>query len=347
MVVGGGGLGAPGTKIVKQQNEKSELWIYIKQAVFGAIAFDVMIGLVLALLLCIGWPALFLVWAGASWLIALVCRYAVADILARRRLIRAFAISLFVSFAVFAPTWWQALTCRGVFLDLLRQVVKPLCLPYWAYGGLLVMWFIGALKGRGKLVAAFIGACLLLLVVYSAGFGGVDWQPMIVRLRYITPVFLLSPILFSGVLGVVMLKEMLLPNLDVTLTPFKYAEWVEAGGLFGVLIPKLKRAVPMPRIRITESSRDGLQQRICDLPNDEQCRAFYQSVLNGSPFSYQTAKMNRVRFNSLIRDPFLERDLAVWKSPSSRQQGLELTEKGKRWLTGILTGKPLEDWEDD
>ena len=173
MVVGGG-LGAPGTKIIKQQNEKSELWIYIKQAAIGAVAFDVMIALVLALLLCVGWPALFLVWGGVSWLTHIALRYAVADVLARRRLTRAFIISFFVSFAVFSPTWWQAITGRGVFVALLRQVVQPLCLPYWVYGGLLVVWFLGALKERGKLVAGFIGACLLLFVIYNAGFGGVD-----------------------------------------------------------------------------------------------------------------------------------------------------------------------------
>ena len=346
MVVGGGGLGAPGTKIVKQQNEKSELWIYIKQAVFGAIAFDVMIGLVLALLLCIGWPALFLVWAGASWLIALVCRYAVADILARRRLIRAFAISLFVSFAVFAPTWWQALTCRGVFLDLLRQVVKPLCLPYWAYGGLLVMWFIGALKGRGKLVAAFIGACLLLLVVYSAGFGGVDWQPMIVRLRYITPVFLLSPILFSGVLGVVMLKEMLLPNLDVTLTPFKWGEWVEAGGILGVLKPRIKVAPPIQRVRIEESANGGRTLYSYDLPNDERAIEFYRAVLGGALFSYQTAKIRRERFNRAYKEPCLEHGYIVPEHPGNPRSAMALTDKGRAALKKIVAGDVLADWEE-
>jgi hypothetical protein len=342
-----GGFGAPGTRITKRQDEKSELWIYVKQAVMGAAAIDVMVFFILLLLLSVGWPSLALLAFGLVWIVRLVAKHAIQDVLARKRLVRAIVISICISFLVFAPYWWDWLIGRGEMLKVIGMAIAPLFLPYWVYAGLLVFWFLAALKKHGKLTAAFICAMLLLYAVYAAGFGDVDFAPIAKRIRFVSPLFLLSPILFSGVLGVVMLKEMLLPNFDITLSAIPYKEYVEAGGIFGVLAPKIKNLWPtkLERIRLEMVSNGGHTEKYTDWPYDERSRMFYQAVDAGESFTYRTAGMGRNRFNKLLRDPFLENDLAVWIDEQHPQQGIELTDYGKQVVHSLATGTPLPEYE--
>ena len=343
----GGGIGT-GTRITKRQDEKSELWIYVKQAVMGAVAVDVMVFFILLLLLAVGWPSLALLAVGLVWLIKIITRAAIQDVAARKRMFRALVISIVVSFLIFAPYWWDWLIGRSEILNVIGMAIAPLFLPYWAYVGLLVFWFVGALKKHGKLVAGFIIAMLLLYAVYAAGFGDVDWAPIAKRIRFVLPLFLLSPILFSGVLGVVMLKEMLLPNLDYTLAPIEYPEYVEAGGVLGLIVPKIKNLWPskVPRVRLEDMSNNGHTEQYYYLPNDEQAKEFYRSVLGGALFSYQTARMKRERFNKIIKEPALDHGLIELENPESPTSRSLLTEKGRLRLQAIIDGNFVPDWED-
>ena len=344
----GGGIGT-GTRITKRQDEKSELWIYVKQAVMGAVAVDVMVFFILLLLLAVGWPSLALLAVGLVWLIKIITRAAIQDVAARKRMFRALVISIVVSFLIFAPYWWDWLIGRSEILNVIGMAIAPLFLPYWAYVGLLVFWFVGALKKHGKLVAGFIIAMLLLYAVYAAGFGDVDWAPIAKRIRFVLPLFLLSPILFSGVLGVVMLKEMLLPNLDYTLAPIKYNEYVEAGGALGLIVPKIKSPWPakVERIRLEMVSNGGHTEQYSDWPGDEKARAFYAAVDGGASFTYRTAKMGAKRFDKLLRDPFLNYDppLAVWKDEDAHEQGVDLTDWGMQTIHSLATGTPLPEYK--
>lgn len=344
-----GGYGAPGTRITKRQDEKSELWIYVKQALMGAVAVDVMVFFILLLLLAVGWPSLALLAAGLVWIVKLVTHAAIQDIAARKRMFRALVISIVVSFLVFAPYWWDWLIGRSDMLKLIGMAIAPLFLPYWVYAGLLVFWFFGALKKHGKLVAGFVVAMLLLYAVYAAGFGDIDWMPIARRIRFVSPLFLLSPILFSGVLGVVMLKEMLLPNFDITLAAISYKDYVEAGGLLGIITPKIKTlwGDKQERIQLEMISNDGHTRQYSNWPGDEKAKAFYSAVDNGASFTYRTAKMGAKRFDRLLRDPFLnyEPPLAEWKDKDAHEQGVVLTDWGLQTIHALATGTPLPEYE--
>lgn len=343
------GIGAPGTRITKAQSEGSELWIYIKQATIGAVAFNVILALVLLTLLCIGWPSLVIVLAVAVGLCYLLTKLALpAHPFYRRRVFRALSISMAISFFIFAPSWWSTLLARDEILEIVWRVILPFILPMWVYGTLLVFWLIAALKHRGKLIAAFIALALLLYGVYQ--MTGINWTPLLIRLRYIMPMFLISPILFSAVLGIVMLKEMLIPNLDYTLAPLKYPEYVEAGGLLGIIAPKVKQlwADRVERIRLITASEDGKAQHYDDFLGGNAAKGFYRAVDNGESFTYRTAKMGLPRFRRVFLDPFLKRGYVIPKGKDEQYDtlGVELTDLGKQAIHALATGQPLPDWEE-
>ena len=341
---GGAIVSRPGTTVIKKQDEKSELWIYVKQAALGALAVEAALVFILIMLLCIGWPSLVLAFAAIGWLTHKVISWTVQNILARRRLFRAFIISYIAVFIVFGHSWWQFIIGRDMLLPLLERIVNVFLLPMWAYGLLLVAWFLAALKQRGKVTAAFLSFALLLYAGYM--LPQVNWTPLLVRVRYITPVFLLSPILFSVVLGLVMLKEMLLPNFDITLVPLKFGEYVDAGGIFGILKPRIKRALPNPRIKIERLSNGGNTLEIYEIPGGSRAIEFYQAVLNGATFNNKTARMNRKGFNAMYKDPFMENGLIEENTPGVPQQGVHLTDEGRQELEKAVNGEFVEEWDD-
>ena len=48
------GMGRPGTRVTKTQTEGSEIWLYLKQAIVGALAADFILACLLIILLCFG-----------------------------------------------------------------------------------------------------------------------------------------------------------------------------------------------------------------------------------------------------------------------------------------------------
>lgn len=329
-----------GTRVTKSQNETSELWIYPKQAIMGSAALDGALFLLVVMLLCIGWPSLLLALAGLVALTKWITKLAIPDILARRRVFRAFVISYVITFLAFAPSWWNLLIGRAYLLPILGAITRPIfTFPKWGYGLILCVWFYAHLKGHGVATLFFLFGAMFLYVAYS--LPAINWAPLVTRLRYLVPMFLVAPILFSLVLSVAMFKEILLPNFDIMLVPLKFSEALD------ILRARWRKVSPEPRLRIERISNGGRTLEQYTIPRSQQAIEFYQAALDGASFTHQTAKMGRVRFNRLIRDPFLEKDLIEWVRPGADTQGVRLTDEGRQELEKAVAGEYLPEWEDD
>jgi hypothetical protein len=91
---------------------------------------------------------------------------------------------------------------------------------------------------------------------------------------------------------------------------------------------------PTPKVRVEISKDDGRGVEWLDLPVDyERLVMFSREMTKGATFSYASLAGRDKLFSrpefEILRDAFLKRGFARWINPHSRNQGVELTGKGR------------------
>lgn len=243
------GLGAPGTRVTKTQTEGSEIWLYLKQAVVGALAADFVLACLLVILICLGWPSL-VVFSVAGmytvcWLLLnrtslwLVVDRAQLMPWQRTRLVWAFVISMTAGALFFSKGWWEWLLCTDILQAFVLEITKPLRLSIWIYAALAAIWFLGAVKKIGVLMGIFVALMLALWVAYGIDYSAIQFGPLVQRLRYLAIPLLCPWVVFGLLLAIIMIKEIMMPNANFILSNIDWADYREAGGLWGLWLPGL------------------------------------------------------------------------------------------------------------
>jgi hypothetical protein len=241
-----GSFTAPGTRVSKTQDSKSEWLTYTIQAMVGAVACDVILLGLIVILITVGWPilfitSLFLAYYGTLAIIKLYENYT-GNILSYQqsmKLAYAFVFSIAASDFFFIDGWWTWLIAKEMVMILVLETLSPLNLPAWVYFGLVALWFFGALKKWGKITLVFIVSCLTIWVWSQINYDSVDFDVIWSRLRYVMATLVIPWMLFGFILVISMTKEMIAPNLNFILETIPWSDYKQAGGIYGLLFPKL------------------------------------------------------------------------------------------------------------
>lgn len=276
-----GGLGAPGTRITKNESEGSERKASIGWSMLFAIAGDVVYLSLLLIVALWGWlsvvPALILAVLGTLmfcfWFLN-VPKYFVWSVrprtihlfrfkfrgnrivlfrfpgftlgLSHEILLKlAFIASVVVGFV--AGRWvWNWITASGALTRLFLDVGRGFFFPWyvWACAALMLVVFIAKGKTKAGLSILLVaGIAWIVLYVGSSDEITQSWHIFVSRARYIAVPFVIPWALGSAMLMFVATKNQFFPYLDYTFKPLSIQEARELG-MIGLLFPKLFGGMP-------------------------------------------------------------------------------------------------------
>lgn len=243
---GGGGFAKPGTRVENVQTDTSQWKTYIIQATVLAIILDLALLAMVIILLFVGWPVL----AIASIPIAIFGASATKKVLeylskcavsydGYTKLKIGFVVSIIASDVFFVTGWWDWLIAKDTMQLLVVETLTPVFSIHWLIYILLIgLWFYAAIQKKGFITFVFILASLITwtvaMVNYTVNFA-IIWS----RMRYVSAMMLVPWVASSIVLAFAMVKELIAPNLNFILDTIPWADYKEAGGIVGLLFPKL------------------------------------------------------------------------------------------------------------
>jgi len=356
MVAGGNELmpfgTQPGTRVAATLDITSQLTTYVLQAIVGAVAVDVALGLLMCSWFIVGWAAIGLVFGASGFLVTIVI-FSFSK--TRSDVVRFILGNLwlvgFIVGAIIGYRWHTAIT---IGVRLIR--VELAILTVVSIVALILAW---ALPKGGK--------AIVIILWLGIAAGVVMWNPKPWIAAWESLKWLVLPYLwpfagFAVLLALVLAKEMMFPNLEWTLREISLEELREIG-LFGLWLPHFlggpkepppvaERVVQVVAERVVQveiTTENG--KKYATLPDTDEARNFYRAVKRGEPFSERTASkygVTRSVFNGVIREVFLNREWACWKDERHPKQGLDLLPEG--WetiehivLTGTTPNPPTDD----
>ena len=349
---GGGDLGPSGTKVRNTQTDKSQYATYVIQAIIFAVAGDAFILLMALFMLAVGWIGLFIIVALLVLILSKrfarfvfrVCTFFHWQMPDTKRVnvLRWTIVASFIgAFFLFASGWWEWLIARDAMLTMILETITPLLiLPIWVYLSLIGLWFFAALKKFGTVTFAAIIGCLLAwtaaTIEYTVSFA-VIWA----RARYLAAMLLIPPPVAGLILCYAMFKEMVAPNLNFILDTIQWGEFIQAGGLLGLIFPRYvqwRDKIGDRRVRVAVEDGNGNDKRL-DFMDSPKMHDFARAILGGVEFSESTANSylgyGRKRWEH-FRDEFFSRSWAVWKNEDHHQDGIRLLSGGLAALKGAL-----------
>jgi len=353
---GGGDLGPSGTKVRNTQTDKSQYATYVIQAIVFAIAGDLSILLVALFMLAVGWIglvaivalALFIISAKFSRLVFWICAFFGWQMPETKRinLLRWAIVGSFIgAFFVFASGWWEWLIARDAMLTMILETIEPLFRPFTlsplvVYLALIGVWFIAALRKFGIVTAIAIIGCLLTWTVVTIEYT-VDFAVIWSRARYLAAMLLIPPPVAGVVLCYAMFKEMIAPNLNFILDTIQWSEFIQSGGLLGLVFPRFvqwRDKIGDRHVRVAVEDENGNDKRL-DFLDAPEMHSFARAVLNGAAFNEATANSylgyGRERWEK-FRNEFFSRSWAAWKNEDHHQDGILLLSGGRSALRGTL-----------
>jgi len=345
-----------GTKVRNTQTDKSQYTTYVIQALIFAIAGDAVILLMSLFVLAVGWIGLFVGAAIAVFVLSKKGARAIAtvytslgngyaEVNAVKRLRWGIVIATVGTFAFFAAGWWEWLIARDEMLLLILETITPLLNPFslpplYTYLSLIGLWFFAALKKKGIITFGGILGILITWTVTSIKYT-VNFAIIWSRVRYVGATMLAPPAAAGIILCYAMFKEMVAPNLNFILDPIEWSQFVQSGGLIGLIFPRYvewKRQLADRHVRVAVEDENGNDKRI-DFLDTPEMHNFARAVLKGAEFTEDTAHhwlgYGRKRWEK-FRNEFLSRGWAAWKNEDHHQDGILLLGGGRTALAGCL-----------
>jgi len=331
----------PGTRITGKLDERSNLWTYVKQAFVGAIALDVFVLLVMLTGLLIGWLSVPLTLAitGLGIALGIVWIWHPEQDFMRLIVGNLWGACLLVGLARGQHIWQWFLVAP--FDQVWQSIVKASPLPMWAYLLFPLLWLtVYALKRPWPIV--FFSLFSIGVLGYTLSHFD-DWEIVRFgwsRLRYVLIPYLPPWMFFAIILGIVMAKEMLFPNLEHTLRPVSLEELREIG-LVGLWMPRLfgnTKEEPIAKRLLEYQVKDTEGNlKISMLPDSKEFFDFVHAVHRGDSFTIRTAKrwgLSRGTYNK-VRQIFFDRGWADWGNPKNHNDGVKLYQEGYDAIEGL------------
>jgi len=245
----------PGTRVAATLDITSQLTTYVLQAVVGAVAVDVALGLLMCSWFIVGWAAIGLVF-GASGLLITIVIFSFSK--TRSDVMRFILGNLwfvgFIAGGYIGYRWHTAITVgvRSIRVEL--GILTGISIVT-----LVLVW---ALSKVGKAIS--------IILWLGIAVGIVLWNPKPWLVAWESLKWLVLPYLwpfagFAILLALVLAKEMLFPNLEWTLKEVSLEELREIG-LFGLWMPNLLGG---PKEAPAAGSRENRQGRNNDREGQE------------------------------------------------------------------------------
>lgn len=344
----GSGLGQPGTRITRQLGPDSEIWLYVWQAITGAVALDIVLTLALFSYAIVGWWSLVLFLSMAGLLVGLIVLIFGRPEWGLVRFLFGNLWAIGGVIGLFVGRRWYATLSSG--MRLIGQQVAVLAeLPWWAWSvfGLAVLVVTIRINWKVGLTLS-LSVPLTIVIIFS---DGEKWAIVWHAIKWLLVPYFWPFIGFGLLLALVMAKEMLFPSLEWTFEPVSLEELREVG-LIGLWMPRLfgqseenepEPPEPIVRAEHRDDSNGRAKERYARLPASSRARDFYQAIHAGQSFTLETArkcKVGRRTYENRIRDVFLARGWLKWRDELHHDQGLELTPAGEDMIGELVLNDP-------